>query len=305
MLKFFSALLFGLLTVAASAQGNGGGSIDKFFFNTSLLLTPPNLDNNPLSQTATQTIDTTKTNLILIVAGQSNIASPAPTAFTPVNGSSLFQLSIFDGKIYPALDPLLATNRVLISGTAELGSPALRVADSIVTNAYFQRVYVVSFAVSGTSVADWSTGAENPLLALAVLRIKSKGIVCGGTNTTCVIIWGQGETDNTNGTSQGTYTSSLNTVISNTSAAGFVGHWYVAKQTYNGANSTAIQNAQAAVVNNTSVFAGPNADSLVGNLCGVSNNAACRNGVDTVHWTDNGSLSYAALWVTALHTGGF
>lgn len=298
----------GILLSAQSSHAQnttGGAPPDLLFLNPSAMLSPPNLNVNAVSQTAAQTIDITKTNLIVIAAGQSNIADMAPSAYTPTNASSIFELNAYDGKFYPAVDPLIGPTQVPVGGTPEIGNPVLRAADSIITNAYFQRVYLVPIAILGTAVADWQTGPENPLIPVAVRRIKQKGVTCGGTNQTCVIIWGQGETDNTNGTSQSAYTNSLNAVIAAASAAGFVGHWYVAKQTYDGATSAAIQAAQAAVVNGTTVFAGPNADSLVGSVCGVGANAACRNSTDNVHWTDNGSFSYAALWVTALHTGGF
>ena len=302
------AALFAAVFAASHAlaqSSDGGAAPDLFFVNPGTLLAPPNLNVNAVSQTASQVLDTTKTNLVLVVAGQSNMADMAPSVFTPTNASSIFELSIFDGKIYPAVDPLIGPNQVLVGTTPEIGNPALRMADSIISNGYFQRVYLVPFAVSGTQISDWFSGNEVPLIPIAVRRIKQKGITCGGTNVTCVLIWGQGESDNTFGTSQATYTTDLNGVISASVSAGFIGHWYVAKQTYNGATSAAIQAAQAAVVNGTTVFAGPNADSLVGSVCGVGANAACRNATDNVHWTDNGSFSYAALWVTALHTGGF
>ena len=63
------------------------------------------------------------------------------------------------------------------------------------------------------------------------------------------------------------------------------------------------QEAHAALVNHPSVWAGPNADALVGNICGPSANAACRQS-DGTHWSDNGSYSYAAAWVTALEAYG-
>jgi hypothetical protein len=142
-----------------------------------------------------------------------------------------------------------------------------------------------------------------------------------------VILWGQCEEDNRNATSQSAYTASLNNIIafSNTTAAalgwtsGTWGRWLVAKQTldctFPGCITSsdplsingAIQAAQAAVVNGTQVFAGANADALQGNVCGASANAACRQS-DRIHWTDNGSYSYAVDptngWQQALHASG-
>jgi hypothetical protein len=65
----------------------------------------------------------------------------------------------------------------------------------------------------------------------------------------------------------------LSAVIAQSRAAGFAGSWYVAKQTYvQGTTSSAVQAAQAAAPNGRTIFAGPNADALIGNVCGPSAN---------------------------------
>lgn len=307
-------LLLSLLANSAFAGplGPSGAVTDLYYVNPATIgistgsPQPPYLSSLGLTQTAPQAIDTTKTNLILITAGQSNIADQEPSLFTPVNGSSLFQLNVFEGKIYPASDPLLGTTLVFGPGAAQAGgSPALRIADSIVTNAYFQRVYLVPIAVSGTAVAWWNTLEESPLLPLVMRRIAQRGIVCGGTNTTCVIIWCQGEEDEQLGTSQVSYAASFSALVAGTATAGFIGHWYIAKQTYvNGSVNAGVQAAQVAAPNSSTIFAGPNADVLIGSVCGAGANAACRQ-ADGVHFSDAGGFSYAAAWVTALHAGGF
>jgi Carbohydrate esterase, sialic acid-specific acetylesterase len=314
MRRIVCGLVFSIFTTLyAFADGTGGNGVDKYYLSfpaiglntgATSLLQAPNLDDHALSQTAAQTIDTTKTNLILIPSGQSNNVDVAPSAYSPINASSIFQLNIYTGKIYPAVDPLLGTN---INTTVPLGvgHPTLREADAIITAGYFQRVYIVPNGIAGTSVANWVTSGEAQLFPVTVSRLIQKGILCGTTNITCVIVWGQGEADNELGTSQASYTNSFNTLVTNVATAGFVGHWYVAKQTYfAGTTSAPVQAAQLAVVNSTTVFAGPNADALSGSVCGPSVNAACRQ-TDNVHWSDNGSFSYAAAWVTALHAGGF
>jgi hypothetical protein len=91
-----------------------------------------------------------------------------------------------------------------------------------------------------------------------------KGLVAG-TNVTVIVIWGQGENGNSLATSQANYTSGLNTVIGQSRTAGFTGKWFIAKQTYvTGTTSSAVQAAQAAAPNGTTIFAGPNADALAG-----------------------------------------
>lgn len=314
MRRIAYSLLFSVLaTLCAFAAGTGGSGVDKYYLSfpstgldsaTTSLLQAPNLDDHALSQTAAQTIDTTKTNLILIPSGQSNNVDVAPSAYVPTNASSIFQLNIYNGKIYPAVDPLLGTN---INTTVPLGvgHPMMRVADAVITDGYFQQVYIVPNAIAGTAVAYWNSQGEAQLFPVTIARLIQKGIICGSTNVTCVVTWGQGEADNELGTSQAAYTNSFNTLVANTAAAGFVGHWYIAKQTWiAGTTSANVQAAQLAVVNGTRIFAGPNADALNGNVCGSPATSACRQ-ADNTHWSDNGSFSYAAGWVTTLHAGGF
>lgn len=296
-----AVLLTAMLALsAASAQQRPATSVDLF------ALTPVPAANSVVyldintKTVASQVIDLTKKNLILIAAGQSNFEDVAPSAYTATNAANIGNLNIYDDVIYNGTDPFLGTTQL----STNVGHPANRIADALITNGKFDRVIIVPIAVSGTLVADWDTGFASNRFAVTFKRLAQRGIVAG-SNVTIVVLWGQGESDNANGTSQATYTAELNDVIAQTRAAGFNGTWFVAEQTYIiGAASAAIQAAQAAVVSHgAGVWAGPNADALVGNVCGPSANAACRQ-ADQTHWVDNGSYSYAAAWVTALHAFG-
>ena len=296
------AFLFAVGAAASSTHAQPASTPDAFFINLSGFPSNPYRDTNSLSQTA-QVIDITKTNLAIVVAGQSNIANVSPGTFSPVNASSLFQLNIYDGKFYPAVDPLLGASGGQPPIETFLGNPALRLADAIVTAGYFQRVYLVPIAIGSTAIADWATGPEAQLLPVVFLRMSEKGLV-PRTNVTVIVIWGHGENDNSLKTSQSVYSAGLSTVIAQSRAAGFTGSWYIAKQTYvQGSTSPAVQAAQAAAPNGTTIFAGPNADPLAGNVCGPSANEACRQ-FDNLHWSDNGSYSYAAAWLSALVASG-
>jgi len=217
-----------------------------------------------------------------------------------------------------------------MAATPNGGHPGLRLADALVTAGKCSRVIIVPVSISSTAVAAWDIGGVLwQRIPVAMRRIAqrlaqtSPSLQCGSTNITCVVLWGQGESDTAAGTSQAAYTASLNSIISttNTTATSLGwstswGRWLVAKQSYyipNGggccAVDSSIQNAQAAVVNNTQVFAGANADALVGSVCGPSANAACRDSTATpVHWSNNGAYSYAQDptngWQQALHASG-
>lgn len=205
-----------------------------------------------------------------------------------------------------------------ITSTWNGGHPPLRTADAMVTTGKCARVIIEPIAVNGTSIADWNGGVYGLRLSVAIRRIAQRisPNKCGDANISCAVLWGQGETDNINGTSQATYTAGLNSLIATGNAVATSlgwsatwGRWLVARQTfYNGFGTNAgLQAAQAAVVNGTQVFAGANADALQGNVCGPAANVACRT-PDPSHFSDNGSYSYAVGptngWQAALHASG-
>ena len=258
-----------------------------------------NENTNGLTPRASQSLSSAVRNLVIVGAGQSNMAdSPQATAYTPSNPSALDQFNINDGALYPATDPLLGCS--LNNGG---GNPLLRLGDNLVTAGLFDRVVLASVAIDGTAVVEWETGTYSTRLTVLFKRLAAKGLVAG-TNVTVIVLWGQGETDTTNGTTQTAYTNSLNNVIAASRTAGFSGTWFVAVQTYNtGSTSAAVAAAQAAVVNHGSnVWAGPNADAIIGTTCA---GLTCRP--DNLHFGNNGMPVYVGSvsgWQFALHAFG-
>ena len=176
-------------------------------------------------------------------------------------------------------------------------------ADAEITAGNFDQAIVASIAIDGTSVADWDptvNGVLSDRFRVLFARLAAKGIVAGA-NVTIVVLWGQGETDNGNGTSQAAYTAGLNNIIAGTRANGFAGTWFVASQSwFTGVVAPNVTNGQAAVVNHgAGVWAGPNADAIIGTTCG---GLTCRP--DNLHFGDNGMPVYATGWVNALHAFG-
>jgi len=302
MMKLRFIVVFLFLCGSAFAQ-RGSSPVDPYFL-------PPiapqggivnliNQNTNAVALRSSQTVSSSVRNLIIVGAGQSNMAnSPQASTYTPTNPTALDQFNIMDGGIYAAADPLLGTS--LNSGG---GNPLLRLGDNLVTAGLFDRVILASIAVDGTAVAEWDTGTYSTRLPVLFRRLSAKGLVAG-TNVTVIVLWGQGETDTTNGTSQAAYTASLNNVIAATRTAGFNGTWFVASQSYNtGSTSSNVTNAQAAVVNHgAGVWAGPNADAIIGTTCG---GLTCRP--DNLHFGNNGMPVYvgsASGWQFALHAFG-
>lgn len=299
----FIVLAFALVLGGSAFAQKGAAPVDPFRL-------PPiapqggvvnliNANTNGLTPRASQALNPAVRNLIIVGAGQSNMAdSPQASAYSPANPTALDQFNINDGALYPAVDPLLGCS--LNSGG---GNPLLRLGDNLVTAGLFDRVVLASVAIDGTAVVEWETGTYSTRLPVIFKRLAAKGLIAG-TNVTVIVLWGQGETDTTNGTSQAAYTSSLNNVIAATRAVGFAGTWFVAVQTYNiGSTSAGVAAAQGAVVNHGSnVWAGPNADAIIGTTCG---GLTCRP--DNLHFGNNGMPIYVGSvsgWQFALHAFG-
>lgn len=308
MIRLALALALSLLVGPAFAFSGGAQAPDPF---TGCMITgtfDPSPNNGVSGKTlASSVIDTTKINVVLIIAGQSLNANSVPTPYTPTNTGHVFNINIENGANYAAVDPLLGTS---LDNVPPLDPPgngnfAGRLADALINAGTIQNVYLVPIAIGGSSSADWSTGLLgsgcqfHTRFAQAYNRLAAKGIIPGLTNTTFVILWGQGEADNC-GTSQAQYTINLNTIITASRSAGFTQGsvpWFVNTETWsNGTTCAAVVAAQAAAVNHpTNIWAGFNMDSL---------NATFRQSDDT-HLADNGAAAYVTGLVTQLHAFGF
>lgn len=234
--------------------------------------------------------------LVLFTAGQSIWATTNPTLYTPSNSSVVDQFNIFDGALYSIGGPLLGTTWT--PGSSTFGNLSARVADTLVTNAKFDRVILVPIAIGSTTVADWATGDLSSRVQVAMLRLAARGITPGMTGVTFALIYGQGEQDNLNGTSQAAWTASFATLKANILATGFNGRIFVPQETYiNSTTSSAVRAAQASVVDNSVVYSGGDFDTLTG-----STNR--QNGGTDAHMTDAGAASVSTLMINAMHASG-
>ncbi|MBY5630423.1 sialate O-acetylesterase [Rhizobium leguminosarum] len=244
--------------------------------------TEPYLDLSDRVEVARGTID--DRTAVIVFIGQSLSVNSVPTAYTPVN-SNIDQLNIWDGKLYRAKDPLLGVNG---GGPGFRGTWLLRMADKLITDGHYDRVIIVPMAVGNTRVGQWSDPGLEPYL---FNRINTVGLRMRDTVLPCTaIMWGQGESDGIAGTSQAAYAASLNKVIAEFNRT-FPGcPMLVAQEAYYyGNTSPAVLAAQASVVNNTTVFAGENVESI-----GPSGR------YDNTHLNETGADQRATLAVAAL-----
>lgn len=241
-----------------------------------------------------QAFNPAQKTLVLIGAGQSNYVSLNPTLYTPSSSSVIDNFNIYDGGSYSIGGPLLGTQ---YNATMGPGNILARIAQNAITGG-FDRVVVVPIAIGGTVAADWATGSLSDRIGVAMRRLASRGYVPGVTGLTFALSWGQGETDNGNGTLQAAYAASMATVISNAQAAGFTGsscRFFINKETWlSGAVSSAVQAAQVALPNGATIFAGGDLDTL---------NATNRQ-ADNTHFNDTGAAAAATLVWSAMHASG-
>jgi hypothetical protein len=305
-MKFLNALVIALLLCGSAVAQKGSSPPDPYLFQVPMPQGIPNAVNNAVnvvSLRALQTPDRTKRNVVIIGAGQSNMAnSPQAAVYSAANAASIDQMYLDTGGVYNAPDPLLG-NSINNYPSFGGGNPILRVADALITAGLFDHALITSIAIDGSSVADWETGTLSQRLPVIIARLKAKGWLTG-PNVTAVVLWGQGETDQALNTTQTAYFNSLTNVINASRAAGFSGPWLVAVETFfSGPISVPVQNAQIAIVNHAAnIWAGPIADNLIGTACGGN---VCRP--DNLHFGDFGMPFYVGAnvgWQAALHAIG-
>lgn len=225
-------------------------------------------------------------NLVLIIVGDVNTTSYAPTQYVVTNTGHVFMNSIYNGGWFACSDPI-------VGPTANIASPggnfAGRLADDLINNNIADNVYIMSIGEVNFLASDWDTGILSDRILAAYNRLTYAGLPVHG------ILWGQGEYDNNQGVSGATYQSAVADLVSNLNAAGVTAPFFVAEETiYNGVASGSLQTAQLALVNNTTIFAGPNADAIT---------TAERQG-DMTTFNDNGMQTYAGIWTIALANYG-
>lgn len=225
---------------------------------------------------------------VIVSVGQSLSVNEVPTPYVPVHGTAIDQLNIYNGKFYRAKDPLLGIN---VSGgvvTDLRGTWMLRMADKLVDGGYYDRVILVPMAVGNTRADQWADASQPPYLFNKInvvgLRLRDAGLPC------TAVMWGQGESDTSVGTSQAVYAASLLKVIAEFNRAIPDCPFFVAQEAYYyGNTSPAVLAAQASVVNNVTVFSGENVE-----LIGPSGR------YDNTHLNEVGAEQRATLAVAAL-----
>lgn len=315
MVKLIVALFISVFATTAFAQRGGPSIPDPYQLGEYTLVQSPILwqSNHGYTDTSSKTyrfnaLNTGVKNLVLIVAGQSNVAAEAPSAYTVTNSSVIDNFNIYDGGMYVYTDPPLGSTWAYLAfggsgstcGTLiSCGSVGGRIADIFISGNgtvaanTFNRVIVVPVAVGGSSIAQWdTTGPLYNRICVTMSRLAARGIT-PQANVTFAIVWGQGESNH--GTAAATYQASLNNIQAKAVSCGFSGRFFVNVQTWlSGVVDATIQGAQSGIVDNVKFWAGFNADSL---------NATNRI-ADNTHFNDTGIAALATGMANAMHASG-
>ncbi len=187
---------------------------------------------------------------VLLFNGQSNNANAALDGFyTPVSPKAQ-EFNICDGAIYQCAErPTLGAG-----GFGGASSPKL--ADLLIAHGYFDRVIIANSSIGSTRVDQHAPGGVlNHRIAVMAKRLAAVHL------TPTFVIWDQGESD-VGITSQADYTSRLNSVIATYRGLGITCPFFVNYASRWGAPDATIRAAQAAAVDNVSVFHGADVDTI-------------------------------------------
>jgi hypothetical protein len=219
-------------------------------------------------------------NAVILGLGQSNIANECdPNALYEAKGN-VYNFNFFDGKCYPAKDPLLGSSH-------DRSNLMTRLGDLLVERGNYQSVLLVPIAHGGTFISEWSpAGRMFPRIQATIERL-------GNQQTRIThILWQQGEAEsgasNPDPEEWARHFSAMTDAIR---SAGVEAPIYVAQCTIccNDPNET-IRAAQRRVVNPAAgILPGPDID-LIGH----------DERYDGCHLSGVGLQRAAELWYEAL-----
>lgn len=232
------------------------------------------------TQVPTRTVTGAANLATIVLFGQSLATNTVyGGAYTPTNGTHIFNMSLADGSFYYAADPLLGCDQT----RAHYG---MRVADTLITDGVYSNVLLVPAAMGGTLVTSWGSGDCNHRIRAALTRLSSNGI------SPTFVIWSQGGHDTFDGTSQATYEAQLQKVIATIRLYAATCPIFITKQSWLSAvTSSAIIAAQTSVLNSSlGIYAGQNTDLLDGTYRTTDGN----------HFDQSGGIAQAAAEVLVI-----
>jgi len=217
---------------------------------------------------------------VLLIIGQSNGANHGETRSTA--NRAVFNFNPFDGLCYRASDPLLGA-------TGDGGSPWCILGDAMIADGFAQSILLCSFAVGGSTVAEWAPGGPfHHRLTYGIAALRQAGF------EPTYVLWHQGEADALYGTSAEDYSKAFQELVTSLRELGVRVPIHVAIASYfaipegYGANQAIIRGAQQSLISpQHAILPGPDTDMI-------------RDRFDGSHMGTGGLREHARLWQISL-----
>jgi hypothetical protein len=217
---------------------------------------------------------------VLLIIGQSNGANHGETRSTA--NRAVFNFNPFDGLCYRACDPLLGA-------TGDGGSPWCILGDALIADGFAQSILLCSFAVGGSTVAEWAPGGTyHHRLTYGIAALRQAGF------EPTYVLWHQGEADALYGTSAEDYSKAFQELVTSLRELGIRVPIYVALASYFAIpqgyerSQAIIRRAQQSLISpQHAILPGPDTDMI-------------RDRFDGSHMGTAGLREHARLWQIAL-----
>lgn len=272
-----------LSTVFLLGFGGGSSAPDPYQMAvgngepTAAIASNPGYQNTNERTVRSSVLPNPSSTIVMIYLGQSLAASSATgAAYVVTNTSHVFNFNIYDGGLYPCVNPVLGAALATFTGTPTNpgNSPACSIMDSLVTNGTYTDAVAVPIAIGGTSVADWSPGgAIYNRIVVTVAQLAKQGLTpATGFTGDFRIVLHIGETDNADGTSEAAMATGVrNIAAAFVSAGAGASRFFVTTESMlGGVTSTNITAGEQDAVNSgcSTCRAGSNWDTSVPNSGG-------------------------------------
>lgn len=215
---------------------------------------------------------------VIIILGQSNSANHCGGAHAS-SSALVHNFNYVNGGMYLTADPVLGAS-------GDLGCFATFLGERLVNNGRYDRVILAPMGINATLATDWAAGGVfNHNIGVMCKRLAALGL------TPTMILYMQGESDNTEGTPASVITPALRSMVASFRAEGVEAPVFISlTAAWAGyTNDAQVRLGQAnAVSAPLGIYQGPDTDTIG------------AGGRDGVHFNAAGSNQHAGLWETVI-----
>jgi hypothetical protein len=218
----------------------------------------------------------------IVVVGQSNAANFAAGRYTA--GPNVVNFNIYDGRCYPAVDPL-------IGASGDSGHFATRLGDFLIERGLAKHVTLAPIGMGNTRIEDWSSsGVFNYRILVLIRRLYEAHLKPD------LILWQQGEGNREDNDPGGIrYRDNLIDVVTTFRRYGIDAPFMIALCTLcrgHHPNAAFIRTGQLRAVNpQLGTFLGPDTDQI-----------GSEDRYDGCHMSESGVRKQAEMWADAIAT---